>query len=81
MKKTRRVERVINDILELYWEDGYEVKELIIPDEWLEAWSNYHNFSEKYIPGSTIGIYETDFGTTKVFRSPSKHMNVIISPK
>lgn len=72
------LEKLINNICCLYFEIGYSVKEIILPIEWYEVFSQHSELVSK-LKGNHRE-YDSDTGLILLFPSQSRHLQVIISP-
>jgi hypothetical protein len=67
------MEKLLNSIIDAYWECGYRVKEIILPQEFLDKLAGECG-------SGRIDMLFLDHMTVKLFPSASKHLQVIIEP-
>jgi len=69
-----KIDKLINILIDKYYQDGYIVKEIILPNEWKKELDLIIGDTKK--PTRLI----TGALPLKIFKSESRHLQIIIEP-
>ena len=70
-KNLMKTTQLLELIMQKYWEDGYLVKEFILPLEWYKEIRKYENFKKQFLVNRCEEL-------VKLFPSQSRHFQAIV---